>query len=96
MSCSVYVVREYVNSEEIREYLEKKGFETSIRSKITGDYVDEENSSMLHSFADSYLIYFVYEGDKFPSQRVFQRIKDEPGILNFDISFCTEEPTNYD
>ena len=88
---SVYVLREFVNSEGLRDYLEKRGFETAISNKVTGDYVDEEkNRSTIQSFADDYLISFFYEGDKFPSQQVFKRIFAEDGIISFEATYGIE------
>lgn len=92
---SVYVLREYVNSEDLRSYLEKRGFESAITSKLTGEFVDEdENRSLIQSFADQYLISFFYEGDKFPSQQVFKRIFAEDGIVTFEATFGIEPEFN--
>ena len=73
---SVYVLRNYVNSEELRDYLERNGFETSIISKITGGYVDERKDQYaIQTFADGYFAAFTYNGDKWPPQRVFKKIR---------------------
>lgn len=90
---SVYVLRNYVNSEELRDYLERNGFETSIISKITGGYVDERKDQYaIQTFADGYFAAFTYNGDKWPPQRVFKKIMDDDGIIEFEAVFG-EEPS---
>ena len=92
---SVYVLRNYVNSEELRDYLERNGFETSIISKITGGYVDErKDQQTIQTFADSYFVAFTYNGDKWPPQRVFKKIKDDDGIIEFEAVFGNEPSFN--
>ena len=92
---SVYVLRNYVNSEELRDYLERNGFETSIISKITGSYVDERKDQYaIQTFADGYFAAFTYNGDKWPPQRVFKKINNDDGIIEFEAVFGDEPSFN--
>lgn len=91
---SVYVMLNYANSEDLRSYLERYGFETDITDRYTGDPIDEKKfSTLLHTSADRFLISFSYNGDKFPPQRVFKKIfaeENKEGILEFEASFGVE------
>ena len=91
---SVFITLNYANSEELRSYLERHGFETDIIDRYTGDSINEkEFSTLLHTSADRFLISFSYMGDKFPPQRVFKKIfseENKDGIIEFEASFGPE------
>ena len=82
MSCTLNVSCGFKGSEDLKDYLEKYGFEVFVTDKVTDESFDyEEDRDILRTFPSKFIVHFIYDGDKLPLPRVFKKIFQEKDTL---------------